>query len=124
MQNALFKTKEPTAMQEKVEFYNISLSLQDIDGQRLSVVQEKHGWWDNETQKASWDEEFVSPPEAFVFFGEAVDRFCTLRIRHARNGFMHSFSWHPVTGAPAGYTRVELPIEPRFEAPERCRLSA
>ena len=100
MQNVLFKTSEPTAAIGPVEFYNLSLSFQEIQGRRFSVVQEKHGWWCSETGAATFDEDFATPPEVFDSFSEAVDRYCTLRMEHANAGFMHSFSWHCLTGKP------------------------
>lgn len=113
MQNVLFRTSEPTSADGKVEFYNISLYFQDVRGQRLSVVQETHGWWNNETAKACFDEDYQPLTEAFVSFGEAVDRYCALRVDRARTGFLHSFSWHPLTGMPDYYSRIEIPMPVR-----------
>jgi hypothetical protein len=98
MQNILFKTSEPTAAKGPVEFYNISLNFQEIQGRRLNVVHEKHGWWSNETGTATFDDGFTSPPEVFDSFSEAVDRYCAIRTSRASEGFMHSFSWHFLTG--------------------------
>jgi hypothetical protein len=111
MQNALFKISDPTAADGVVEFYAVSISLQDITGQ-VSSVQEMHGWWNNQTGKVTIDEEFSSEPEAFESFGEAVEKYCSLRISRARSGFVHSFSWHCFAGAPTNYKRIEMPGEP------------
>jgi hypothetical protein len=108
MQNVLFRTNEPTAAAGKVEFYNISLFFQDVDGQRLNVVQETHGWWNNETAKAYVDEAYVPLTETYTSFEQAVDRYCARRILRARTGFMHSFTWHPLTGLPIQCTRIEV----------------
>jgi hypothetical protein len=116
MQKALFNTSKPFAAEGDVEFYNISIRLEDIEGQRLSVVQEAHGWWNNETGQAVFDVDFASPPETFVSFDEAVDRYCTLRANRARTGFIHSFSWHPITGFRADYRPIDSLLESQFES--------
>lgn len=108
MQNVLFRTNEPIAAAGKVEFYNISLFFQDVDGQRLNVVQETHGWWNTETAKAHFDEDYEPLTETFISFETAVERYCALRVLRARTGFMHSFTWHPLTGLPIQYTRIDV----------------
>ena len=112
MQNVLFKISEPTAAAGEVEFYIISISLQEFEGEQHSVVQERHGWWNNQTSMPTFDQDFWSPAEAFVSFGEAVDRYCTLRTNRARSGFVHAFSWHRFCGDPSGYKRIEFSFEP------------
>jgi hypothetical protein len=118
MHSVLFNTNEPTAATRVVEFYYISLSLQIVDGRQLSFAQQTHGWWNNKTGKASLDDSSVSQPEEFESFEDAVDRFCQLRVNCAKRGFMHSFSWHPITHTPTNYKRVELPIESEYDSPE------
>ena len=115
MQNVLFKTSAPTAAEGPVEFYSISITLQDFEGIQASVVQETHGWWSNETGKATFDQDFKSAPEAFVSFGDGVDRYCSLRVSRARAGFIHSFSWPLFDGPPANYKRIEIPVGPQFQ---------
>jgi hypothetical protein len=112
MQNVLFKTSEPTIAEGMVEFYAVSISLQDITG-HVSTVQEIHGWWSNKTGKVVIDQGFPSEPEAFESFSEAVERYCVLRIDRAKTGFVHSFSWHCFTGAPTNYKRIEIPTQPK-----------
>jgi hypothetical protein len=120
MQNVLFKTSEPTTAEGMVEFYIISITLQDIKGNgQVSVVQEMHGWWSNEARKATLEPDVTSPPEAFVSFNEAIDRYCSLRINRARAGFVHSFSWDRFLGDPSNYKRIEVPIEPLFPSSKR-----
>jgi len=113
MQNVLFKINEPTTAQGDVEFYTISISLQEFEGQQVSVVQEKHGWWNNETRLPSFDQDFWSPAEAFASFNEAVDRYCTLRTNRAKFGFVHSFSWNRFIGTPSQYKQIEIPTPTR-----------
>jgi hypothetical protein len=115
MQIVLFKTSEPTAAEGPVEFYSISITLQDFEGIQASVVQETHGWWSNETGKATFDHDFRVPPEAFVSFGDGVDRYCSLRVQRARAGFSHSFSWPLFVGPPTNYKRIEIPVGPQFQ---------
>ena len=118
MHSVLFNTKEPTAATGVMEFYFISLSLQTIKGRKVSFVQEAHGWWSNETGNASLDDSFMSQPEEFEFFEDAVDRFCLLRVNCAKRGFKHSFTWHPITRTPTNYKLVELPIGSEYDSPE------
>lgn len=112
MQNVLFKTSEPAAVEGSVEFYAVCIALQDDTGQ-VSSVQEIHGWWNNQTGKVTIDESFSADPQTFESFGEAVERYCVLRVKRARAGFVHSFSWHCFTGAPSNYRRIELPLDSR-----------
>ena len=71
MQNVLFKTSEPTTAEGEVEFYAVSISLEDVTGQ-VSSVQEIHGWWNHQTGKVTIDQAFAPAPETFDSFGEAV----------------------------------------------------
>ncbi len=118
MHSVLFNTNEPTGAKGLVEFYYISLSLQTIEGRRVSFVQETHGWWSNETGEALPDDSFMSPREEFESFEAAVDRFCQHRVNCAKRGFMHSFSWHPITHTPTNYKLVELPVGSEYDSPE------
>jgi hypothetical protein len=117
MQNVLFKITEPTTAQGSVEFYTISITLQEFEGQQVSVVQEKHGWWNNETRLPSFDQDFWSPAEAFASFNEAVDRYCTLRTNRAKSGFVHSFSWNRFIGTPTQYKQIEIPTRLKSQPP-------
>lgn len=111
MQNVLFNTSEPTTAEGLVEFYAVSIALQDDTGQ-VSSVQEVHGWWNNQTGKVTFDEA-LSAEQTFESFGEAVEKYCVLRVKRARAGFVHSFSWHCFTGTPSNYKRIELPVDSR-----------
>lgn len=115
MQNVLFKTSEPAAVEGVVEFYAVSISLQDIAGQ-VSTVQEIHGWWNNQTGQITIDPALSSQPEVFESFSEAVDRYCALRFNRARTGFVHSFTWHCFTGTPTNYKRIEIPDGTRLSS--------
>ena len=115
MQNVLFKTSEPATAEGMVEFYIVSLSLRDIS-EKISVVQEIHGWWNNSTRRATLDREFASPPETFASFSEAIDRYCALKIHRAKAGFVHSFSWDGFVGDPSNYKLIDLAAEPRLRA--------
>lgn len=115
MQSVLFKTSEPAAAEGMVEFYIVSLGLQDIN-QKVSVVEEIHGWWSNQARKATLDREFASPPEVFGSFGDAIDRYCALRVNRAKAGFVHSFSWDGFVGDPSNYKRIDPSVEPRLRS--------
>ncbi len=122
MQSVLFKTNEPTAEDEEAEFYAISITLQDFEGIQASVVLETHGWWSNKTGHATFDPNFKSVPEAFVSFGDGVDRYCFLRVSRARAGFIHSFSWPLFVGPPTNYKRIEIPVGPQFQPANESAL--
>jgi hypothetical protein len=119
MQNVLFQTDKPTLTQGRVEFYDLCLTQDRSEGQPMNVVQETHGWWDNETNRAIIDEGAESQCISFKTFVEALDIYHRQRMVRARNGFRHSFMWHPISGAPAHYSPVEIPGEPQSELPER-----
>jgi hypothetical protein len=59
------------------------------------------------------DKEFAFPPETFTSFGEAIDRYCELKIHRARAGFIHSFSWDGFVGEPSKYKRIVPSADPR-----------
>lgn len=115
MQNVLFKISRPAFADGELEFYIVSLSLQGLNG-KIGVVQESHGWWNNGTRKPTLDQEFLSPPESFASFSEAIDRFCALRVHRARAGFVHSFSWDGFVGDPSNYKLIDPSAEPRFRS--------
>ena len=108
MQNLLFNTREPWNSEGLVEFYGVSFSLETIRGNRVSVVQEIHGWWNNETATTSYDETFAAPAETFDSFVDAVDRYSKICEMRASTGFLHSFSWNRYTGRPMNYKPVKL----------------
>ena len=108
MQNVLFNISDPNAAEGMVEFYAVSIALQDVTG-CSSAVHETHGWWNNQTGKVTFDQAFSSEPETFESFAEAVERYCVIRIKRARTGFVHSFSWHCFTGTPTNYKRIQIP---------------
>lgn len=115
MQNVLFKTSEPATVEGIVEFYAVSISLQDITGQ-VSAVQEIHGWWNKQTGKITIDQGLSSEPEVFGSFSEAVERYCVLKINRAKTGFVHSFTWHCFAGTPTDYKRIEIPDDTRLRS--------
>ena len=111
MQNALFRTDKPAATPGYVEFYDLSLTQEQSDGQLLTLFQETHGWWDNETNRAIIDDAAPSGRRVFKTFCEALDTYHEQRTARAANGFKHSFMWHPITGVPAYYMPVDMPGE-------------
>jgi len=111
MQNVLFQTDKPTATPGYVEFYDLTLTQEHRDGQLLSLFQEMHGWWDNETNRVVLDDTAPSPPVAFKTFCEALDTYHRCRMHRANSGFKHSFMWHPISGMPAYYMPVDMPGE-------------
>jgi len=124
MQNALFQTHEPTATPEQAEFYDLSLSQRDRAGHQLVVVREAHGWWDNETGRAMF-EEAQTQSAMFTSYSEALDVFFRRRLVRIGSGFRHSFRWHPISGVPAYHIQVgmeaespaQTAFEPAFEWP-------
>jgi|HubBroStandDraft_5_1064220.scaffolds.fasta_scaffold540067_2 hypothetical protein len=117
MQNVLFQTDRPTLTHGRVEFYDLCLIQERSDGQSINLVQETHGWWDNDTNRAILDESVETQCLTYKTFVEALDVYHRQRMLRARSGFKHSFMWHPITGAPAYYSLVEMPGGPRGEWP-------
>ena len=111
MQTFLFNTPEPLMPEGMVEFYIVSLSLDGLNG-KIGIVQEVHGWWNNTTRTATFDQECAPTYETFVSFSDAIDRYCALRNHRANAGFMHSFSWDGFIGNPSNYK----PIQPFGES--------
>lgn len=106
MQNVLFNTDEPDKAEGRAEFYIVSLTLRELD-QKISFVEEKHGWWDKNAGRVTLDQASSSPPEMFTSFSDAIDRYCELRMNRARAGFVHSFSWNGFVGSPSNYKRID-----------------
>jgi hypothetical protein len=119
IQNVLFQTDNPTCALGRVEFYDIVVNQQEIGEQLLHIVQETHGWWDNQQQRAIVDEGAEVRTECFLNFGAALDKFSRWRVLRARSGFMHSFMWHPINKTPAYHMPVELDVE----SPEQSSAS-
>ena len=111
MHDVLFQVARPTETVERAEFYDLSLSIEERGRQRLHLFLERHGWWDNENHRAIIDESLCSHSEAFRTFSEAVERYSRQRLMRAQCGFIHSFMWHPFTGAPTYYLQVGLDPE-------------
>ncbi len=107
MQSVLFKTSEPAAQQGMVEFYAVSIQLQEAPGQ-LTAVQEVHGWWNSQTGEKSLDQGPFSEPEYFESFSEAADRLYEVRLSRARAGFVHAFTWHCLVGTPTNHKRIDI----------------
>lgn len=117
MQNVLFKTDKPTSTPGYIEFYDLCLTQERCDGQLLSLVQETHGWWDNEINRAIIDETEPSPCAAFKTFCEALNTYHNRRTARASSGFRHSFMWHPISGMPAYYMPVDVASDAPIEMP-------
>lgn len=110
MQNVLFKTDDPENAKGIVDFYLVSLTLEGPEGQS-GAVPEVHGWFDPSTRAVTLDREWAPQAETFTSFGDAVDRFCQMRIHRAVAGFVHSFSWLNFVGRPKNHRRV-APFRP------------
>lgn len=118
MQNVLFQTDKPTSIQGRVEFYDLCITQERSNGEPLTLVQETHGWWDNDTNRAIIDEGAQSRCAVYKTFVEALEVYHRQRMIRARSGFMHSFVWHPLTGAPVHHSPVEIPRGSEVETPE------
>jgi hypothetical protein len=112
MQDVLFQTDKPTAAPGRAEFYDLSMIHIEIAGRRVSFVTEVHGWWDNHTARAVFDEDTTMQTRAFATPGEAFERYCRQRLARIKGGFKHAFMWHPISGAPAENRRFGAAEEP------------
>jgi hypothetical protein len=107
LQEVLFQTEAPTAAGGRVEFYDLCLLHEKHDGRTIALVRESHGWWDNELKSAIFEEEATLLSSTFGHYHDAVDHYWRRRLYHARRDYVHSFMWHPITGVPAFYKRLE-----------------
>jgi hypothetical protein len=108
MLDVLFQTNEPTAAPGRVEFYDLHLLREDVNGIWVNIVRERHGWWDNESRGIVVDADSESLEKGFNNYSEALAWYCQRRHQHMNRNFIHSFMWHPITGEPAFYKRVEM----------------
>ncbi len=123
MQNLFFTTRDPWNAEGLVEFYGVSFSLETMQGGRVSVVQEVHGWWNNETAITSYDDSFAAPQETFDSFADAVNRYSKICEERAATGYLHSFAWNRYTGKPMNYKPVVLPAQRKSDLHEDNSVS-
>lgn len=107
MQEALFQTESPIAAHGRVEFYYLSLLHEQQEGQVTIRVHENHGWWDNDSMSAVYEEQTSYESTAFPHYHDAVEQYWRRRLFHIRREYVHSFMWHPITGVPAFYKRLD-----------------
>lgn len=107
MHDVLFKTDAPTCMQELAEYYELCLFQQVVEGRRLSYVRESHGWWDNRAGRAIDDHDATLQSKAFEDYRDAFERYCRQRQLYIDRGFIHSFLWHRVSGAPTYHQQID-----------------
>jgi hypothetical protein len=103
MQDVLFRIDTPAATQVPVEYYDLGLYQLDIAGQEINLVRESHGWWDNDAGRAVLDLDPQWQTREFKTYQEAVDQYLVRRLAHLEQGFVHSFTWHPLSGVPSFY---------------------
>jgi hypothetical protein len=124
MQNLFFTIREPWTAIGLVEFYGVDFSLETIRGRRVTIVQEIHGWWNNDAGTTSYDESFAAPAEAFDSFADAINRYSKICEARASTGFPHSFAWNRYTGKPMSYKPVPLTAKRNPDLPEDNSVSA
>jgi hypothetical protein len=107
LQEVLFQTESPTAVPGRVEFYDLSLLHERLEGKTMALVRESHGWWDNESMSAVFEEGATHLSATFGHYHDAVEHYWSRRQFHVRREYVHSFMWHPITGVPAFYKRLE-----------------
>jgi hypothetical protein len=103
MQDVLFQIDTPMATEEPAEYYDLGLYQLDIAGQEINLVRESHGWWDNQARRVVLDVDPQWQTREFTTYREAVNEYCSRRLAHIQNGFVHSFTWHPLSGMPFSY---------------------
>jgi hypothetical protein len=108
MQEVLFQTDTPTSTPGRIEFYDLCLYQIDVDGQRLNLVRESHGWWDNDAARMVLDSAAHAHAEEFESYREALDQYFRRRLAHIRSGFVHSFLWHPISGVPSFHKLLDM----------------
>jgi hypothetical protein len=109
MHEILFQTPEPTASSDSAEFYDLCIIRQDNAERSSVVVREIHGWWDNEIKRPFFDEPSILELGPYFIEWKALDAYFQRRRALASSGFAHAFNWHPVSGHPASYRRIDLP---------------
>lgn len=105
MQDILFNTDTPAA--QLAEFYDLSLVPAEVDGGKVFLLQEIHGWWDAAQHGAVIDDQGTRQT-AFKTYREGLAAYCKRIHLHGGRGFFHSFVWHPVSGAPSYHHQLKL----------------
>jgi hypothetical protein len=107
MQVVLFQTSDPTQHGGPVEFFELCLFQKEVESQTLTFVRQVHGWWNNQRQSATYSEEDITQIHV-QSYGDALNLFYQMRAAHIRQNYFHSFRWHPISGRPSFYQRLDL----------------
>jgi hypothetical protein len=92
MLETLYKTGTPKASVWDGEYYELFLHAKSVKGRVVYLVEEKHGWWDDEAKRNVNSYTTLSPEEGYATFEDAQNRYKLQRSTRAKGGFTHSFS--------------------------------
>jgi hypothetical protein len=108
MHEILFQTPDPMATSEQTVFYDLRIVKRHDAGKTSMIVREIRGWWDNEVKRPYFDEPSLLEAGPYLAEWKALIEYFDRRRALAISGFAHAFNWHPVSGQPASYRRIDL----------------
>ena len=106
MQDVFFNTDQPTKSSEPAEFYELSLEVEDLNGEETFVVRERHGWWISALRRVAIDPD-GKLQFAFQCYRDALKAYVERMNLHMSRKFVHSFIWHPANGEPSYNQKFE-----------------
>ncbi|MFZ0303513.1 MAG: hypothetical protein WAL75_12540 [Terracidiphilus sp.] len=106
MQDVLFNTSDPTRSSEPAEFYELSLEAEDLNGNEIFVLRERHGWWNSVPRGVSIDQD-AEVRIAFQSYSDGLRGYVERMNLHMSRSFIHSFIWHPANGEPSYNQKFE-----------------
>ena len=87
-------------------FYELRLLEAKVAGEPVYFVRETHGQWDDHKKRVIYDRDSLIPLEGFRSYADAEKRYCRERLTLAKEGFIHSLVWHPVSEGHAEYQLI------------------
>lgn len=106
MQDVLFNTDDPNNSSEPAEFYELSMEADDLNGNEIFVLRERHGWWDSAVRRVEIDQEGKTQI-AFQSYRDGLRAYVERMNQRMSQSFVHSFIWHPANGQPSYNQKYE-----------------
>lgn len=102
----LYKTKDPEQL-ERAEYYQPKIEMRFEGGKWVSLVSEKHGWYDAFAKKPVHHISTLSPEEGEPDHNAALERYKRQVLHRASEGFVHGFSYNVTSDNKVRYRLID-----------------
>ena len=107
--HALYKTADAAnGPLEEAEFHTLLVESQMVNGTRVFLVREKHGWWNQEEHHAMHTFTTLSTEEGFSNYEEAAKLFDRQTQVRVDQGFIWAYAPDPYGEDPRGHLVTSL----------------